>query len=367
MNVPQSLVLGVIQGLTEFIPVSSTAHLILAPELFPISRPRPEIEHTYDTIIQLGTVLPVLLYFWRDWLNVLRAMGRIVRTGRINDPEERLVKYLVLGSLPAGIAGLLLEKKIEKFSNPQQFPPAFLLIGVALIVVGLVMWWAESSSRKSRTIEHVRMPDAWLIGVAQALALFPGVSRSGSTITAGLFAGLTREAAARFSFLLMTPIMLAATGYKALKLLKGTETVTAGEWQSILLATVVAAITGYFAIAFLLNWLRSRSLAFFSMWRIAAGVFAIGLFFMQSGNRTPASASPASTAPVIAPQTPVPASQGAGMSTTPAPTPAPVNVPAANTAPVPEAPVTNTPAAPTGTQTPAEGGMTIRREAIPHR
>src|SRR5204863_2716221 len=138
------------------------------------------------------------------------------------------------------------------------FHPAFLIIGIGLIGMGLVMWWVDHVSRKTRTTEQLKTPDAVLMGVAQACALFPGVSRSGATITAGLFAGLTREAAARFSFLMMTPIMIAVTGYEFLSLLKahGRETLSAGEWEGMLLATVVAGITGYLAIAFFLNWLR---------------------------------------------------------------------------------------------------------------
>lgn len=283
MDYRQSLVLGIIQGLTEFLPVSSTAHLILAPQILNIRPPRPEIAHTYDTFIQIGTVIPVLWYFWADWLKLLQGALRIVRRRRIlaEDQDERMVKYLILGSIPAGVAGLLFEDKIEMLAEPQKFPPALLFIGSALIVVGLVMWWAEGFGRKSRDVEHIRMPDVWLMGIAQALALWPGVSRSGSTMTAGLFAGLTREAAARFSFLLMAPIMFAATGYKLLKMLRGHEQLTSGEWGSMLLATLVAAITGYLAIRFLLSWLRTRTLASFAIYRIALGAFVIGLYLMQ--------------------------------------------------------------------------------------
>ncbi|HEU4752260.1 MAG TPA: undecaprenyl-diphosphate phosphatase, partial [Armatimonadota bacterium] len=227
MNVPQSLVLGVIQGLTEFLPVSSTAHLILAPEIFRIPAPRAEIAHTYDTFIQIGTVFPVLIYFWREWLRLLQAGARIVKNRGISaDADERMLKYLLLGSIPAGVAGLLLEKKVERLASPAEFPPAFLVIGSGLILMGLLMWWVEGIGKKTRTIENLRAPDAWFVGIAQALALFPGISRSGSTITAGMFAGFTREAAARFSFLLMTPVMLAAVGYKTLKMLKGAEPLT---------------------------------------------------------------------------------------------------------------------------------------------
>ncbi|MGV3723622.1 MAG: undecaprenyl-diphosphatase UppP [Actinomycetota bacterium] len=293
MNVQQSLVLGVIQGLTEFIPISSTAHLILAPQVLNVAPPRAAIAHTYDTVIQIGTVLPVLVYFWRDWLKLLSAALRIIRhLGPSDDPDERMVIYLLLGSIPAGVVGLVAEKYIERLANPAEFPPAFLLIGASMIIVGLIMWWAELTSRKIRTIENVGPSDSLIVGCAQALALIPGVSRSGSTITAGLLTGMTREAAARFSFLLMTPIMLAATGYKTIKLFRGSEVIEAAEWQGMLLATVVAAITGYAAIAFLLGWLRKRSLGVFAVYRILVGAFSIGLYFMQQPGAVNRSAAP---------------------------------------------------------------------------
>lgn len=280
MNFQQSLVLGVIQGLTEFIPVSSTAHLILANKLFSTNL-EPAHPHTFDTIIQIGTVLPVLIYFWKDWLRLLMAGGRILKKFRVgDDADERMVKYLFFGSIPAGIFGLALESKIEKIADSHS-PVIYLLIGAALIAVGLLMWWAESHTRRVREIEHLRSPDAWLIGFGQAMALWPGVSRSGATITAGLFAGLTREAAARFSFLLMTPIMIAVTAYKSLKLVTGAEPMTPGEWQTLFAATGIAAVTGYFAIAFLLTWLRTRSLGVFAVYRVLLGSFCIGMYFMQ--------------------------------------------------------------------------------------
>jgi undecaprenyl-diphosphatase len=282
LDVRQSLVWGIIQGLTEFLPVSSTAHLILAPQLLSVPGPRAEIAHAYDTFIQIGTVIPVLIYFWHDWLKLLQAAGRILTRFSVkDDPEERMVVYLVLATIPAGVLGLALNKYVEPLGDPGTFPPAYLVIGAALIAVGVVMWWAESTSRKSRDIEHLRMPDAILMGFAQALALWPGVSRSGSTITAGLFAGLTREAAARFSFLLMVPIMFAASGFKLYKLLKGGTPVSHDELLGMLLAAMTAAIVGFFAIVFLLKWVRTRSLQVFAWYRILLGAFVIGLYFVQ--------------------------------------------------------------------------------------
>ncbi len=282
MNVQQSLVLGIIQGLTEFLPISSTAHLILVPKLFSTGlEPRAEIRHTYETIIQSGTLLAVLVYFWRDWLNMAKAAAGMAVRRKIETLDERMVVYLVLGSIPAGILGLLFESKVEDLAQPEKTPIAYLVLGGALVIFGIVMWLVEAGSKRTRDLEHVRMPDALLIGFAQALALIPGVSRSGATMTAGLAMGFTRDAAARFSFLLSTPIMLAATGYKLLKVFKGPGLMTSDEMSGMLLATVVAAISGYFAIWGLLKWLRTRPLWVFSIYRIAVGAFVIGFYFYQ--------------------------------------------------------------------------------------
>lgn len=282
MDVLQSLVLGAIQGLTEFIPISSTAHLILAPHILPIAAPREQIAHTYDTLIQLGTVLPVLLYFRADWQRYVAAAIRILqRRSDRDDLDARMVRYLLLGSLPAVVAGLLLNKQVEEFADPSN-RLAILCIGIALIVVGALMWLAEVLGRHYRGLESLSGFDALMVGVAQAIALIPGVSRSGATITAGLTLGFDRDAAARFSFLLMTPIMIAATGYKFMKLVRNPEAaMTGGEIAGVLLATLVAAITGYGAIVFLLGWLRRRSMAIFAVYRLILGVFCVGLFFMQ--------------------------------------------------------------------------------------
>ena len=288
--------MGLVQGLTEFIPVSSTAHLIIAPQFLPITRPDESIAHAYDTIIQAGTLFAALAYFWKDWARILAAVGRIIQNRGIDskDLDERMVRYLLLGSIPAGVLGLLLEKKIDEIADPDKHVWAWLVLGVGLIGMGIVMWLVDANSRKTRDIENLKTPDALFIGCAQALALFPGVSRSGSTITAGLFTGLTREAAARFSFLLMTPIMIAATGYKFLKLLK--EPGQVGDaWGSMLLATIVAGITGYIVIGFLLGWLRTRSLMFFVSWRLAVGALCIGMYFMQAHPHQPARVPAAST------------------------------------------------------------------------
>ncbi len=297
----QALAMGIIQGLTEFIPVSSTAHLIIAPQFLPINKPDEAIAHAYDTIIQSGTLFAALAFFWRDWARILAAIRRIIANRGIDskDLDERMVRYLFLGSLPAGILGLLLEKKVDALADPDHNHWAWLVIATGLIGMGIVMALIDYTSRKVRDIENLKTPDAVLIGFAQALALFPGVSRSGSTITAGLLTGLTREAAARFSFLLMTPIMIAATGYKLFKLLRHPGDV-GDAWGSMILATIVAGITGYLVIGLLLGWLRSRSLMFFVCWRLAVGALCLGMFFVQRPSE-PATTPASAPRPVVSP------------------------------------------------------------------
>ncbi|MBI3911245.1 MAG: undecaprenyl-diphosphate phosphatase [Armatimonadetes bacterium] len=280
LSVPQSLALGVIQGLTEFIPVSSTAHLLIAPHLFDL--PEPTHPHAFDTIIQAGTLLPVLLYFRRDWLRMLRALGRVVgRRRATRDPDERLALFLLFGTLPALVVGLLVERWIEGLADLNHHPLGMLVIGVALLGFGLVMLWVDRRARRTRVAEHMVAADAWFIGFGQALAVIPGVSRSGATITAGLMTGLTREDAARFSFLLYAPVMAAASGWKLLKLLRAPEALPTAEWIGMAVATVAAAIVGYACIAFLLRYLRHRSLDLFVFWRALVGALLIGMFFAQ--------------------------------------------------------------------------------------
>jgi len=266
-----------VQGLTEFVPVSSTAHLILAPRFLGIAVPAHP--HTYDTVIQAGTLLPVLFFFRAEWLRLIGAALTVARRRSLGDDHyERLLPCLAVGTLPALLAGALLHSRVAELGEPDN-PWAFLVIGAALIVVALAMIGAERTMRNGRAESAVTVGDAWRIGIAQAVALIPGVSRSGATITAGMFAGLSREAAARFSFMLMTPVMVAATAFGVLKLLRSPEPVAPDEWRSLLLAMAVAAVVGYFAIAVLLRFLRQNTLYWFVGYRLALGGWLIYLHF----------------------------------------------------------------------------------------
>jgi undecaprenyl-diphosphatase len=274
MNVQQSLLLGVIQGLTEFIPISSTAHLVLAPQFVPMPQP----SHTFDVALHAGTLLAVMLYFWRDWITLVRGLFRTVVEGRVgNDPHRRMGILLLLACVPAGIAGVFFNDRIEHLSQPQEYPIGLLVIGISLLAVGLLMWWADAYARKSRPETSIRGFDAAFIGLAQAMAIIPGVSRSGATITAGLITGLTREAAARFSFLMVAPVIGGAVLFKGAKLLE--TGITPSEQLSLAVGITAAAVSGYVCIRFLLGYLRRASLGIFVGYRLLLGSFLIALYF----------------------------------------------------------------------------------------
>jgi undecaprenyl-diphosphatase len=258
-----AVLLGVVQALTEFLPVSSTAHLLVLGELLGHHLEDPRFR-AFTTIIQSGTTLAVLAYFRAEIASLLLAGLRSLARGRpLETAESRLGWYIVLGTAPAALAGLLLERRIEALGN--------LVIAGSLVVLGLVLVAAERLARHERTVEDVRWTDALLVGMGQALALVPGSSRSGTTITTGMLLGFTREAAARFSFLLSVPIILGAGGYKLVKtvpLLRGEPAWAAATW----VGTAVSAVAGYLVIGWLLGWLRTRTTYVFVVWRIAAGI-----------------------------------------------------------------------------------------------
>ncbi len=264
MNLLSAAFLGVVQALTEFLPVSSTAHLLIAGELLGHSL-SDERFRAFSTIIQSGTTIAVLVYFRADLYRLGEAAVRSLRRRRpFESIESRLAWYIVLGTIPAAVLGKLLERRIEALGN--------LVIAGSLVVLGVILLAAERLARHVRTVDDVTAKDALLVGCAQALALVPGSSRSGTTITAGMLLDLKREAAARFSFLLSVPITVGAGGYKLLKLVKAGPGLGDGWGVATLVGTVVAGVAGYLVIDWLLGWLRTRTTYLFVVWRIAAGV-----------------------------------------------------------------------------------------------
>jgi undecaprenyl-diphosphatase len=264
MDALQAIILGIVQGLTEFLPISSTAHLRLVPAFAGWEDPGT----AFTAVVQLGTMAAVLLYFRHDLWNIARAWLKSLR-----DPEARrtldarLGWYLIVGTIPISILGLALKDKIE--TDARQL----VLIGIALIVLGIVLEIAEKVGRKEREVESLTMRDGILIGCAQACALVPGVSRSGSTISAGLFLGLTREAAARYSFLLSVPAVVLSGLFELKDVGDGGG---AGVVPTIV-ATIFAFIVGYASIAWLLRYLTRHPVTIFVIYRVVLGVVVLAL------------------------------------------------------------------------------------------
>ena len=291
MGLLSAAFLGVVQALTEFLPVSSTAHLLVVGELLG-HHLDDERFRAFTTIIQSGTTLAVLVYFRAEIYRLVSAGLRSLAHGKpLESAESRLGWYIVLGTLPAAIAGKLLEKRIEALGN--------WVIACSLVLLGLVLLLAERFARHARTIEDVGARDAFLIGVGQALALVPGSSRSGTTITTGMLLGLKREAAARFSFLLSVPIILGAGVYKFVKTVPVLRHEPAWALATVV-GTIVAAIGGYLVIDWLLGWLRTRTTYVFVAWRIAAGVALAALIWagvLPAGEAAPPPSAPSAVAP----------------------------------------------------------------------
>jgi len=280
------VVLAIVQGLAEFIPVSSSGHLIIVRRLLGWNELSPAHELTFDVALHFGTLLSVLFYFRRTWFQIIRAAfgGKVVRFSEATDAdqnltageqrEERLLLwFLAIATIPGAIAGKLLEHSAEDYFREHIF-----LIAGALIVVALLMWWGEKVGELKKPLTGISLADAVIVGCAQAFALLPGVSRSGSTITAGLFRNMTREAAVRFSFLLSTPLIAGAALLKAHELRK--EGLPAGMHTPFLVGVLISAVVGYIAIAWLIRYLQSNSLKVFIIYRIVVGVIVIGLAFM---------------------------------------------------------------------------------------
>ncbi|MEN9509881.1 MAG: undecaprenyl-diphosphatase [Gemmatimonadota bacterium] len=260
MTVWQAIVLGVVQGVAELLPISSSAHLALTPYLFGWE------DHglAFDVALHLGTLLALFWYFRAEWMAMASSAWRITRTRRIEDVHDRRLVYLIVATIPAGIGGLLLEDLAEStFRSPA-------LMAVTLALMGVVLWAADRWSIRSRTIEEITLRDAMLVGCAQVLALVPGVSRSGSTITAGRLLHLDRASAARFSFLMSMPITAAAV------VLKMPEAVAISGWSTPLVAGVAsAAISAWLTITVLLRYVAKHSFGVFAVYRLVLALVIV--------------------------------------------------------------------------------------------
>ena len=278
MNIIQAIILGIVQGVTEFAPVSSSAHLVLVPWVF--GWPSPTV--AFDAILHWGTLTAVLIYFWRDWVRVIKGFFRSLTTrgawnaqpgGRLADADSRLAWWIMIGTIPAMVLGLAFKDFFESlFSSP----PA---VGAFLLVTALILVLGEQAGRRARErgrdMGQLTLVDTLLVGLAQAAAIAPGISRSGSTISTGLARGLKRDAAARFSFMLGAPIILGAGLLPLLDLIQ------AGglrqELPIMVIGFLAAAIAGYVCIKYLLRYLQHGSLYVFAAYCAVIGVATLVL------------------------------------------------------------------------------------------
>ncbi len=272
MSILDAIILGIIQGLTEFLPISSTGHLTVAGKLLNLISPdKPQEWTAFIAVIQLGTMLAILVYFWKDLVQILISFWKENVSRRVafsgQSFQSRTGWFIIVGTLPVVFIGLIFKDAIEG-----AFTKDLYVIAINLIIFAILLAIAEKFGKRVKTEKDLSLFDSLFIGIAQAFALIPGASRSGTTITGGLFRGLKREDAARFSFLLSIPAVLASgllELYQSLDILNGTM------WINLIISTLAAAVSGYLAIDFLLKYLRKHSTYLFIYYRIIAGIIIL--------------------------------------------------------------------------------------------
>ena len=270
MTIFHSLILGIIQGAAEFLPVSSSAHLILAPWLFHF----PDPGLSFDVALHFGTLIAVVLYFWKDWVEIFKVT--VVPKVKLSEQflkfnfRKEMLWLLILSTIPGILAGYFLESFAETtFRSP-------ILVAFTLSAVGLILYLVDKYHRHRKKLNQITWTDSLLIGLSQALAIVPGVSRSGATITTGLALGLNRESAARFSFLLSTPIIFGAAAFNFPGLLES------GFDANIILGMLSAAASGYLAIKYLLKFVERKGYAIFFWYRLALALVIISVYFFRA-------------------------------------------------------------------------------------
>ena len=266
MSIFYAIFLGLLQGVTEFLPVSSSAHLALAEFYLGVE----QAGLTFDVALHLGTLAGVLIYFRNDFIKMGMAFLAPARLGGEAERQRQLVGYIILGTVPAVIAGLFLEDAAESiFRSPA-------MIAATLVGAGLLLWVADRTAKLQRKLDSLRLADALVVGLFQALAIMPGVSRSGITMTAGLFRGMNRMAAARFSFLLSAPIIMGAGVYKLPQIIQ--QGSAPGQFGFYLAGFLAAAVSGYLVIGFLLRYVQTHSFVIFVLYRfLLAALVLLGM------------------------------------------------------------------------------------------
>lgn len=257
MELYQAIILGIIQGLTELLPISSSAHLTLIPQIFNWT-----VTESFDVALHFGTLLAIGIFFFKDWIALLK--GGYKKVFKKEDSiEGRMLFYIIIATIPGGIIGFILDKYAEEIlSKP-------LIIGTALIVMGIILYIVDKYSKSEYEYKDLTLKQTFLVGLSQALAFIPGVSRSGITMTTGRLLGVTREAAAKFSFMLSAPIVLGASIYKFLDFQFSVEAI---------IGIIMSFLVGLAVIKFLLDYLKKKSFKVFAIYRIIVGLVVIGLF-----------------------------------------------------------------------------------------
>jgi undecaprenyl-diphosphatase len=265
MSILQAIILGIVQGITEFLPISSSAHLVLVPYWLGWQIPQDQV-FAFDVIVQMGTLIAVIIYFWKDLWNIFTAVFRgILSKKPLEEQAARMGWMVILATIPAGIFGLLVKPLVEEAFQSPMITGLLLLVTAALLILG------EMLGKHIRNLEEITWLDALIIGLFQAVAIFPGISRSGATISGGLIRQLDREASARFSFLMSIPIMVAAGGMEVLHMGKIQD--PAGFIPMVILGTVVAGLVGFASIKWLLGYLKKHTLSVFA-------IFCIGVWLL---------------------------------------------------------------------------------------
>jgi len=266
MNLFHALLLGIIEGLTEFIPVSSTAHMLIVQKLFSI--PSSEAMFAFLILVQIGPLVALIVYFWKDLLNLVKAFF----ARPFSTLENKQAWFIIIATIPALLAGFFLKKVVEGlFSAP------LLEAGIRLLVAAILLFLAEWFGRRTRHLDSITWLDALIIGLFQILAVFPGSSRSGSTISGGMLRGFDRASATRFAFLMAAPVMLAAGGYESLSLLKmhGLRAFL----PPLAVGFIVAGVVGWVAIGWFINYVSKNSLYVFAIYSAVVGAICLGLYF----------------------------------------------------------------------------------------
>jgi len=267
MTILQAIILGIVQGLTEFLPISSSAHLVLVPALLGWQIPQ-DFNFIFDVIVQMGTLIAVIIFFWKDIADIIKAVCNGIREkAPFKDPMARVGWLVVLATIPAGMIGILIKPLVESaFSSPTA-------TALMLVVTAVILFVAERIGKRTRDLPKLTWIDAVWVGLAQALSIFPGISRSGATISAGLVRGLKREGAARFSFLMSIPIMIASGLVEVKDFIQMPDL---SSFLPALIAGVVAAgIVGYLAIRWLLGYLNKHTLYAFSIYCLIAAMIVL--------------------------------------------------------------------------------------------